>query len=56
MTNLTELNLWETQVSDVSPLANLTNLTQLNLRRTQVSDVSPLANLTNLKIYQSARG
>ena len=48
-TNLTELNLWGTGVSDVSPLAGLTQLTTLDLEFVAVvSDVSPLAGLTQL--------
>ncbi|MBG1271957.1 leucine-rich repeat domain-containing protein [Nostoc sp. WHI] len=47
LTNLTQLYLWGTQVSDISALANLTNLTSLNLY-VWVGDISALANLTNL--------
>ncbi len=47
-TNLTKLNLPNTQASDLSPLANLTQLTSLTLQGTQASDLSPLANLTQL--------
>ena len=43
------LNLSETQVSDVSALANLTNLQSLDLMSTRISDISPLASLTNLQ-------
>ena len=45
------LYLWNTQVSDVTPLAELKNLTMLYLSHTQVSDVTPLAEL-NVKIYR----
>jgi predicted MPP superfamily phosphohydrolase len=48
LTSLTRLNLWGTQVSDISVLSNLTSLTSLDLRKTQVSDISVLVNLTNL--------
>jgi Leucine-rich repeat (LRR) protein len=47
-TNLTELDLWHNQISDISPLGNLTNLTYLELGDNGISDISPLANLTNL--------
>ena len=47
--NLEVLNLWNTDVSDVSALASLTNLEWLELDSTDVSDVSALANLTNLE-------
>jgi len=43
-----ELNF--TEVSDVSPLAELTKLKQLYLYNTQVSDVRPLAKLSKLEV------
>ena len=47
--NLTRLDLSETNVSDISALANLTKLWQLNISyNPAVSDISALANLTNL--------
>ena len=49
LTNLQDLGLTGTQVSDVTPLAGLTNLQHLVLTGTQVSDVAPLAGLTNLR-------
>ncbi|WP_421799125.1 COR domain-containing protein [Haliscomenobacter sp.] len=46
---LEELSLYEnSNLSDLSPLANLQNLTSLSVFKTQVSDLSPLANLQNL--------
>jgi hypothetical protein len=39
-TNLINLGLRDTQVSDVTALGNCTNLTTLNLGSTQVSDVT----------------
>ena len=48
LTQLTNLPLNDTAVSDVSPLEALTQLRSLHLERTYVSDVSPLANLTQL--------
>ena len=45
---MTSLYLYNTAVSDVSPLANLTQLTELRLSGTAVSDVSPLVGLTQL--------
>ncbi len=48
LTALTALNLWGTQVSDVSALSGLTALTSLDLSFTQVSDVSALSGLTKL--------
>ena len=43
------LDLSGTQVSDITPLANLHSLESLDLGGTQVSDITPLANLTSLK-------
>jgi Leucine-rich repeat (LRR) protein len=48
LTNLTQLDLRSTQVSDLAPLCELINLTQLYLSHTQVSDLAPLSELTNL--------
>ena len=50
--NLTTLNLWNTPVTDVTPLAALVNLTTLYLWNMQVTDVTPLAALVNLTIYR----
>jgi len=47
-TNLTWLDLWNNQISDISPLAILTSLTSLDLWYNQISDISPLAGLTGL--------
>ncbi len=43
------VDLVDTQVSDLKPIAGLRNLETLQISDTQVSDVSPLAGLTNLK-------
>ena len=54
MTNLAVLYLHATEISDITPLAELTNLeqfmnlTHLALDYNQISDISPLANLENL--------
>ena len=45
----TELDLGNTQVSDVAALAALVNLKWLYLSNTQVNDVAALAALVNLK-------
>ena len=53
---LKDLNLNQTQVSDVSPLSALSQLKDLNLNQTQVSDVSPLSVLSQLEslcLYQT---
>jgi len=43
------LDLSDTDVSDLSPLARLTGLRTLGLYGTKVSDLSPLAGLTGLQ-------
>ena len=43
------LDLAETRISDLRPLASLAALKRLSLEHTQVSDLGPLANLTALK-------
>src|SRR4028118_2056534 len=48
LSSLTELQLYNNQISDIKPLASLTNLTSLNLYTNQISDIKPLASLTNL--------
>ena len=45
---LTNLSLFNNQISDIKPLSNLTNLTNLSLSFNQISDIKPLSNLTNL--------
>ena len=44
------INLYNTQVSDLSPLAELKNLKWLTLNATPVEDISPLAQLGNLEL------
>jgi len=46
--DVTLVNLENSQVKDLSPLTGLTNLKKLWLGNTQVSDLSPLKGLTNL--------
>ncbi|TAK59812.1 MAG: TIR domain-containing protein [Bacteroidetes bacterium] len=48
LTNLTDLYLSTTQLSDITPLSGLTKLTTLYLDNTQLSDITPLSGLTNL--------
>ncbi|MEG4861395.1 leucine-rich repeat domain-containing protein [Microcoleus sp. K1-B6] len=48
LSNLTDLNLENNQISDLKPLQSLTNLTNLNLGNNQISDLTPLQSLTNL--------
>jgi Leucine-rich repeat (LRR) protein len=47
--NVTELNLREKGISDISALSELTNLTVLYLNENSISDISALSRLTNLK-------
>lgn len=49
MTNLTELNLENTKITNISFLKNLKNLKKLNISGNNISDLSPLENLTNLE-------
>lgn len=49
LTNITELVLYQTQVSDLSPLAGLVNLKTLRITDSYVTDLSSLAGLSNLK-------
>lgn len=49
LTQLEILELCVNEISDVSSLANLTNLKVLDLGANRVSDITPLANLTNLE-------
>lgn len=48
LTGITQLELWNNQISDISPLKDLTRLTRLELDWNAISDVSPLKDLTNL--------
>ena len=45
---LAQLELWRTQVSDLSPLSGLVNLGILSLNQSQINDLSPLSGLVNL--------
>ena len=45
----TKLDLYRSEISDLSPLKELTNLTWLDLGSNQITDVSPLKGLTNLE-------
>ncbi|MCL1475189.1 protein phosphatase 1 regulatory subunit 42, partial [Argonema antarcticum] len=48
LTNLTYLELYNNQITDLSGLSTLTNLTYLNLYSNQITDLSGLSTLTNL--------
>ena len=48
LTSLTDLNLFDNSISNISPLAGLTSLTWLSLGYNSVSDLSPLKNMTAL--------
>ena len=47
LTNLTELWLFDNQITDIAPLAQLTDLTHLELNSNQITDITPIAQLTN---------
>lgn len=53
--SLRSLDLSNTQVSDLSPLAGMTALGTLLLDNTQVSDLSPLAGMTGLESLRFSR-
>jgi len=58
MEHLTDLNIANSQVSDISPLRNLTRLRELKLAGNDVADISPLAglvNLTYLNLHSNSR-
>ena len=46
--NLTTLDLWNNQITELTSLSALTNLTALDLGRNQITDITPLSALTNL--------
>ena len=54
MLNLTELDLHDNRILDISPLKNLVNLTVLDLSENHISDFSPIAGLIgNLTEYDN---
>ncbi|MGC1395712.1 MAG: leucine-rich repeat domain-containing protein, partial [Coleofasciculaceae cyanobacterium] len=46
--SLLRLDLYNTKISDITPLQGLTNLNELNLGSNKISDITPLQGLTNL--------
>ncbi|MEL7036227.1 MAG: leucine-rich repeat domain-containing protein [Cyanobacteria bacterium J06592_8] len=48
LTNLAQLDLSTSQISDISPLQSLTAITRLKLINNQITDITPLKSLTNL--------
>jgi len=55
LTDLKELSLVGTGVSDIRPLSGLCKLTALDLGDTDVVDVSPLATLTRIEVLSVTR-
>ena len=51
--NLTYLEIFTTNVEDLTPLAELTQLEYLNISNIETKDISPLYGLTNLKKMNS---
>ena len=49
MVALTELQIDDTEVTDLTPLASCKNLERLSIRNTPVTDISPLKNAKKLK-------
>jgi internalin A len=45
LSTLTELDLYDNQISDIKPLESLTNLTQLGLGHNKIIDIKPLVEL-----------
>ncbi len=48
LSSMTELDLSNNQITDISSLGSLTNLTELDLSFNQITDISFLSSLTNL--------
>lgn len=48
MVNLTELHIYQNNITDITPLKGLTNLKVLSLFSNKISDLSPLAGLVSL--------
>ena len=48
LSNLSRLNLYNNQITDITPLSGLTNLTALDLNNNQIADITPLSALTKL--------
>jgi len=48
LSSLTDLFLFDNQISDLKPLQSLTNLTRLVLSDNQINDIKPLESLTKL--------
>lgn len=46
--NLTELILFDNNISDISPVAGLVNLTYLHITSNNISDINPISGLVNL--------
>jgi Leucine-rich repeat (LRR) protein len=49
MVNLTELQIYQNNITDLSPLKGLTSLKNLSLFKNQISDLTPIAGLANLE-------
>ena len=47
--DLAELNLYDNQISDLTPISQLNKLRWLNLGRNQITDLTPLKKLNQLK-------
>lgn len=46
--SLKGVGIWDSGISDITPLKSLTNLTTLSLSGNNISDIRPLTSLTNL--------
>jgi len=52
LTNLTELQLWHNEITDISALSGLVSLDNLSLYNNRISDISALSGLTALTILR----
>ena len=50
--NLTNLNLCDNNISDITPLKELINLSELDLISNSISDITPLKDLKNLTVLE----
>ena len=48
MVNLTELHIYQNNITDISPIKGLTDLKTLSLFKNNITDISPLAGLISL--------
>jgi len=52
LSKITQLELNNEKITDITPLSRLTNLTELRLNNNEITDITPLSQLTNLTELQ----